>query len=249
MRNRARPAAWFSLMGIAVRIAQRMGLHRDGSILGLQPAQAEERRRVWWQMQHMEIMISQLIGCLSMTLYADWDTKLPSNLEDGDFCSNFRTLPSDHRGLTSMSSCLWRYQILYQQRLSKNPDSPQRDFTWLTSSSVSMTEKDAFIEQTASMLREKFIQHCELLNPLHVSIQIGINSFILVMKRLVHQPAVANIRISAIPQQEREDLLKNSIGCLEYYILAETTTSIAKFRWFNENFFQWIACRFASAPP
>jgi hypothetical protein len=109
MRNRARPATLFSLMGIAVRIAQRMGLHRDGSLLGLPPAEAEERRRVWWQMQHMEILISQLLGCLSITLYANWDAKLPANLDDDDIYPGMEDLPSDRTGLTSMSHCLWRY--------------------------------------------------------------------------------------------------------------------------------------------
>jgi len=228
-------------MGIAVRIAQRMGLHRDGSLLGLPPVQAEEKRRVWWQMQHMEIMISQLLGCISITLYADWDAKLPANLEDNDIRPGIEALPSDRRGLTSMSHCLWRYHLLYQQRIPRHSDLPQKDFAWITSSQVSMAEKDAFIEQTARTLGEKFVQHCELLNPLHVSIQIGIRSFILAMKRVVHQPGVANTKISEMPKRDRDDFLKNSIECLEYYILGETTQSIAQFRWHNENYFQWAA--------
>ena len=221
-----------------------MGLHRDGSSLNLPPVQAEERRRVWWYMQHMEIMISQILGCLSMSLYANWDTKPPSNLEDEDFRPDMKALPPDRRGLTSISHCLWRYHVLYQQRIPRHPDQPQKDFAWMTSSHVPMAEKDAFIEEVARTLSEKFIQHCELLNPLHVSIQIGIRSFILAMKRLVHQPRVANTRISEIPKGEREDFLKNSIESLEYYVLGETTESIARFRWHNENYFQWSACKF-----
>lgn len=62
MRNRAKPATSFSLLGVAVRIAQRMGLHRDGRALGLPPVQAEERRRVWWQLQYLEIAVAQLVS-------------------------------------------------------------------------------------------------------------------------------------------------------------------------------------------
>lgn len=243
MRNRARPAALFSLMGIAVRIAQRMGLHRDGSFLGLPPVQAEEKRRVWWQMQHMEIMISQVLGCLSMTLYADWDAKLPANLEDSDICIGMENLPPDRCGLTSISHCMWRYLVLYQQRIRGPLDVPQKSPAWLTSSKISMAEKDAYIKQFERALGEKFIQHCELLNPLHVNIQIGISSFILAMKRIAHQPGVANTKISEIPKIDREELLKNNIKCLEYYILGETTQLIAQFRWHNENYFQWPACK------
>ncbi|RDW56719.1 hypothetical protein BP6252_14012 [Coleophoma cylindrospora] len=241
IRNRARPATCFSLMGIAVRVAQRIGLHRDGSLLGLSVVQAEERRRVWWQMQHMEIMISQVLGCLSMTLYAGWDTKLPANLDDNDIHPGLEALPSERSDLTSISHCLWRYQVLYQQRKPRHPDLPPKDFAWLTSSHVSMAQKDAFIEQTERTMGEMFVQHCKLLNPLHVSIQIGIGAFILAMKRVVHQPGVANTKILELPEREREEFLKNSIQSLEYYILGQTTQSVAQFRWHNESYFQWPA--------
>ena len=37
------------LSGIAVRIAQRMGLHKDAAGSELTPFQTEMRRRLWWQ--------------------------------------------------------------------------------------------------------------------------------------------------------------------------------------------------------
>ena len=107
MRNRARPAAVFSLMGIASRIAERIGLHRDGDDLELPVLRSEERRRIWWQLQYMEISIAQLVGAIIMTIYADWDTKLPKNLEDHDLRPDIQTLPPDRHGLTTMSHCLW----------------------------------------------------------------------------------------------------------------------------------------------
>lgn len=54
-------------------------------------------------MQHMEIMISQLLGSISITLYADWDAKLPANLKDNDIHPGIETLPFNRCGLTSMS--------------------------------------------------------------------------------------------------------------------------------------------------
>ena len=62
MRNRAHPAAIHSFIGIAVRIAERIGLHRDGDELGITVLRSEEGRRIWWQLQHMEIDMGLLIG-------------------------------------------------------------------------------------------------------------------------------------------------------------------------------------------
>ncbi|KAG5660910.1 hypothetical protein KAF25_002553, partial [Fusarium avenaceum] len=40
--------------GICVRMAQKMGLHRDGETLGLPPFETEIRRRLWWQIYMLD---------------------------------------------------------------------------------------------------------------------------------------------------------------------------------------------------
>jgi hypothetical protein len=81
-------------------------------------------------MEHMEIMISQVLGCLSLTLYAHWDTRLPANLEYNDIRPGIDTLPPELHGLTSISHCLWRYHILYHQRTLVHWDEvPRKDLT------------------------------------------------------------------------------------------------------------------------
>ncbi|KAL9054490.1 MAG: hypothetical protein Q9162_004136 [Coniocarpon cinnabarinum] len=101
MQNRARPYALFSIAGIAVRIAERLGIHRDGEHLNLPIAQAEERRRIWWHLQHMEITNGRMTGTLPMTLWASWDCKMPSNLEDEDIHPALTHLPPERAGLTN----------------------------------------------------------------------------------------------------------------------------------------------------
>lgn len=43
------PQAVWILSGVAVRICQRIGLHRDGEDLGLEPFEVQMRRRLFWQ--------------------------------------------------------------------------------------------------------------------------------------------------------------------------------------------------------
>ncbi|GAB7354459.1 hypothetical protein MBLNU459_g4942t2 [Dothideomycetes sp. NU459] len=211
MRNRAHPAAIHSLTGVASRIAERMGLHHDGDALGIPVLRSEERRRIWWQLQHMEIDMGQLIGTFSMMIYADWDTKMPSNLEDRDLHPNVQVLPPARRGLTNISHCLWRYQILNMQR------------------------------DTMENGGEQFLQHCEPLNPLHVHTQIGIRSFVLAARRMARQPALANVKLSDMSPREREDFLAICTKGFEYYVLSKTTDSLRGFQWHMENYFPWAA--------
>ncbi|KAI1454145.1 hypothetical protein F4805DRAFT_334346 [Annulohypoxylon moriforme] len=44
-----------NFLGLIIRIAQSMGLHRDGQNFGLTPFQVEMRRRVWWQICVLDI--------------------------------------------------------------------------------------------------------------------------------------------------------------------------------------------------
>ena len=239
MHNRARPAASFSLLGIATRIAERMGLHRDGDDLGVSVLRSEERRRMWWQLQHMEISIAALTGSITMTIYADWNTKLPANLEDQDLCATTQVLPSDRYGLTNMSHCLWRYRILDIQRNSRQPDGTRKDLPWMLSPHVPLNEKDAMIDLTERILGEKFLQHCEPLNLLHVHMQVGVRSFILAARRVARQPALINAKISEMSRHEREDYLGLCTKGMEYYLLLEKNEALKGFQWHSDNYFQW----------
>lgn len=42
------PTYSWNMTGLAVRLAQALGMHRDGRLLNLSPFDAEMRRRLWW---------------------------------------------------------------------------------------------------------------------------------------------------------------------------------------------------------
>ncbi len=56
------PRALWSLTGVAVRIAQGMGLERDGVSLGLPPFETEIRRRIWWLLKTHDFRTAELCG-------------------------------------------------------------------------------------------------------------------------------------------------------------------------------------------
>lgn len=68
----------WTLTGLAVRIAQTLGIHRDGSHFGLTPFNIEERRRLWWQVCILDARASEDHGCDPTIVEAQFDTKLVS---------------------------------------------------------------------------------------------------------------------------------------------------------------------------
>lgn len=72
--------------GVAIRLAMRMGYHRDPSAYKeLTPFQGEMRRRVWACMIQLDALTSYQLGLPSMIHEPQCDAKLPRNLLDEDF--------------------------------------------------------------------------------------------------------------------------------------------------------------------
>ncbi|KAK1573322.1 fungal-specific transcription factor domain-containing protein [Colletotrichum navitas] len=105
-------AAWV-LTGGLVRIAQRMGLHRDGQLLGLSPFETEIRRRIWWQIILLESKYASLAGFCDAILPPNWDTTLPSNVNDADLVPGSLEPIKSREGATEMAFCL----MIYESRL------------------------------------------------------------------------------------------------------------------------------------
>jgi Fungal specific transcription factor domain len=70
--------------GIIVRLALRMGYHRDPSNYpNLTPFQGEMRRRIWAFIRQLDTMFSFQLALPSMIRNTDADTALPRNIFEG----------------------------------------------------------------------------------------------------------------------------------------------------------------------
>lgn len=82
------------LNGLAIRIAQSLGLHRDGKRLGLTPFQSEIRRRLWWHLLSRDSRAGEDYGLEntnSPLLLSDVD--LPAHVHDTDLYPEMKEPP------------------------------------------------------------------------------------------------------------------------------------------------------------
>ncbi|CAG9941515.1 unnamed protein product [Clonostachys rosea f. rosea IK726] len=109
--GRSNPRASWILNGLCVRIAQGLGVHRDGETLGLPPFETEMRRRVWWQIVMLDLHSSFSTG-LAPSLLPRWcDSKLPTNLNDSDMNPGATQYFTDRQGPTEMIVCLLTFRM------------------------------------------------------------------------------------------------------------------------------------------
>ncbi|KUJ06682.1 uncharacterized protein LY89DRAFT_702815 [Mollisia scopiformis] len=107
--NKVDQVQCYLLVGNAVRLGLRMGLHRDSSKIGghITPFQGEMRRRMWHHMKQIDLLASFHIGLPSTMQSIDSDTLYPGNFRDDDIAENMTELPgprpdSEHTPISYM---------------------------------------------------------------------------------------------------------------------------------------------------
>lgn len=91
------------LIGVVVRVALRMGLHRDPSHWpNIRPLEAEFRRRLWITLYHMDFFTSTQVGLPRIIKDSQCDARPPTNLFDDDLSFEDDEMPPE-RPLTSPS--------------------------------------------------------------------------------------------------------------------------------------------------
>lgn len=82
------------LMGVLVRLAMKMGVHRDPRHYpNISPFDGEMRRRLWQTLFQLDVLVSFQMGLPSMIQASDCDTEPPRNLHYSDFSEETTELP------------------------------------------------------------------------------------------------------------------------------------------------------------
>ncbi|KAJ9142092.1 Fungal specific transcription factor domain-containing protein [Pleurostoma richardsiae] len=104
------------LVGAAVRIAECMGLHRDGETYGLTPLEAHVRRLIWHQLCFLDVRTCEAQGPKPAIRREDYDTKLPVNCEEGELTNAINPPPSAEHW-TSTLLPLIRFEVNEMMRI------------------------------------------------------------------------------------------------------------------------------------
>lgn len=89
------------LIGVIIRLALRMGLHRDPSHWpNIRPLEAEFRRRLWITLYHMDFFTSTQVGLPRIIKDSQCDARPPANLFDDDLSFEHDEVPPE-RPLTN----------------------------------------------------------------------------------------------------------------------------------------------------
>ena len=93
LQSSAKLSTCYSYVGIALRSALRLGLHRSAVTAHFNPLERELRKRVFWVVRKMDVYVSTMLGLPQMLSDDDIDQEYPVSV-DGDFISQDGILPT-----------------------------------------------------------------------------------------------------------------------------------------------------------
>ncbi|KAH8426667.1 fungal specific transcription factor domain-containing protein [Aspergillus melleus] len=232
----------WSLCGVAVRMAHRIGLHRDGSQHGLSVFDTEMRRRLWLQLIILDATTAQSSGITAQTSLMRADVRRPSNVNDSDLDPCMTESPREHDGATEMIFCLVRNEFgEWLERWYTVSKYSNGIWGFLNSPSLTLAKKDEAINELSDALESKFLRHCDRSIPLHLMASFVVQTIICHMRLAAHHPRQYS-NGENVDQKERDYMFSLCLQIVENSVAAQTNTIIQRYAWHIENHVPWDAC-------
>ncbi|KXH29591.1 hypothetical protein CSIM01_06324 [Colletotrichum simmondsii] len=161
------PRLSWNLSGLAVRLAQNFGIHREGSLFGLSTFDIEMRRRLWWQIAVLDAPSAEdYSGEYNLLEMSSFDSQPPRNLNDTQLYPAMLEYPPETRGITEMTFTLARCQITSMYRCMADSRKPCGN-TRKSYAEMSQQERNDWIDSCEQEFSQKFFQNYSATNALH----------------------------------------------------------------------------------
>ncbi|KAL8942828.1 MAG: hypothetical protein Q9216_001443 [Gyalolechia sp. 2 TL-2023] len=234
----------WTLTGLLIRLAQSLGLHRDGEQFGLSPLETEMRRRLWWTLIHVDLRASEDHGSDPTILDQTFDTRFPLNINDEDINASMKEPPPEHEGATEMTFDLIRFTVsTTARRLSytppgrgKCPDKPKL---------FSLETKERLIEELHQHIEKKYLRHCDMNVPVHWVAGTVLRLVLAKMWLIVHHPLQReDFDSKELSEETKDRLFRTSVDIIQWSNVLESEISTKKWGWLFRTYVQWHAVVF-----
>ncbi|KAI0865064.1 fungal-specific transcription factor domain-containing protein [Xylaria cubensis] len=260
-------ASW-ALLGLPIRLAQALNIHQDGdgTHSRFTPFEAEQRRRLWWQLIVLDIRAAEDRGTATIIVRGSYDTRLPHNIDDVEFGPDMMSPLRDRPGPSDTTFGLFTAQssgiFLWSEYARQNVGE---EHTW----------------RRARHMEEQFVKGAD---PEHVgsylasvTVRLTILKMWLIIRYPLHPRGVmpgkglpmsaGEVAIPEIPESSsapppppssapttttttgiprraapivsRQATLRTAVSIIELTEYSETGPYSDRFRWWAETYVQW----------
>ncbi|RMZ86386.1 hypothetical protein DV736_g6389, partial [Chaetothyriales sp. CBS 134916] len=219
------------LVGTAIRLGECMGLHRDpADVYGLPPLECHIRRILWFQLCFLDFRTAEVQGPHPFIRREDYDTKFPSNIDDGDLV------------LGKVEETLTRFTDMTLSRIRFECNEMHRiiwyDRLRVEKKKVSLTHILGKIESFRKAMEAKYDPILDTSIPIQHYAHLCLRLLLMRMCIMVLHRYVRNLG-SELPARLRQIVLSTGTSQLEAACELETAPTLGRWRWYNGTHQQW----------
>ena len=244
IRPEVDPRVLWLFTGMAARIGQRIGIHRDGASLGLSPFQTEMRRRLAWQVYILDGHSGMLSGSGGHMGAGIPDMILPLNVNDEDLHPDMKSPPEDRQGATEMifNMIRFNYGLFFRPILNKcsNIGVPLDKWKAMGQSRDGVSNIQR-INDLEELLESRYLRYCDPLLPLHAMAMLVARAGIAGMRLMAQHPMHRADRGAGMPQTEKDYLFTLSLRLIGYHNHGMSNPQLQRYRWHMGQHFQFGA--------
>ncbi|KAL6241659.1 hypothetical protein RBB50_011441 [Rhinocladiella similis] len=229
----------WSMTGLLIRLAMKLGLHRDPATLGLPPFSAEMRRRLWWHIATLDVRTAEENDMDPLIYEHMFDTKLPTNINDTDLDVNVTSLPEPIRQRSEMLYTLVRFEGSYAARKLVFSSKFSADNGY---PGFSLQEKNDFVESISQDLTERYLKHCHNKIPICFLAVSSIQMVLAKVKLTINHSA--RTAYTSIYDSRLASLTESSIEVIEYAHTLRTSDEYGRWLWLFQKYIEWDAVAF-----
>ncbi|XXH06184.1 hypothetical protein Hte_012630 [Hypoxylon texense] len=231
--------AW-TLTGLAIRISQSLGIHREGTKFDdLSPFDVEMRRRLWWAICILDLRSAEDQGTELTIAERTYDTQFPLNVNDVDISPEMTQFPEEQEGPTDMTFCLIRYEICALARkihFATNGMAPCR-------SRSTEEERDEMLLECYERIEKKYLKSCgdKDTDVLHWVAAMIARLIMAKMSLIIYQPMLLHSTGQELATGIRHRLFMASLEVVEYTKVLNSEPRCRQWRWLFQTYAQWHA--------
>jgi hypothetical protein len=237
-------AVW-ALTGLAIRVAEGMGMRIDGTLLGLSPFETEIRRRIWWQLRMHDSRAAELSGQAKFRDFELEETspKKPANINDQDMYPTMTQAPIESTKPTEMIWCILRseFAIFATSQHAKVHKLAKSGFISEQYAAMDdLEKKDAFVAEIEDMIETKFLRFCDPSDPLQFMVLVIARCAVNLIQFTAHHPRRWS-NGNSVTKSERQFVWNIVLQLLERYNMMQSSPQLRRFAWNVPYFIQWPA--------
>ncbi|KAH8422302.1 uncharacterized protein LDX57_000060 [Aspergillus melleus] len=232
------PRFVWMMAGIAIRMAQALGLQRDGThFKHLTPYEIGMRRRAWWVLCLIDVRASEDQGTDYTIAYGSFDTKLPLNLNEADFGPETTEMPPAREGLTDMTLPLVSYETcnLMKEMMTRS----------VNDGASSMEEQERLLGEIYAKMDQGYLRYSVGSDDIaYWAIVVSTRLVMAKMTLLIYLPILSPSAGEQFSETTRAKLFVAAIEIAEYNHALNAEPACRHWRWVFQTYIHWYAIVF-----